>query len=103
MTNTTNENREYLEAVSQEIKDAYDGGNMIDYVCNNVLDVEHILNSSGELIGVELYIAIGGPTVWIDTRSQTINIAWASECDTIDTYSDICNELNYIFDENFNL
>lgn len=103
MTNTTNENRKYLEAIAQDLKEAYSNGNMIDYVCDNVLDVEYILNSLRELIGVKLYVTIGGPTVWIDTRTQTLNIAWGSERDTIGIYSDICEELNDIFGENFNI
>lgn len=103
MTNTTNENRKYLEAVAQEIKEAYNNGNMIDYVCDNVLDVEYILNSLRELIGVKLFITLGGPTIWIDTRNNTLNIAWGSERDTIGTYSEICEELNDIFGENFNI
>lgn len=103
MTNTTNENRKYLEAVAQEIKEAYNNGNMIDYVCDNVLDVEYILNSLRELIGVKLFITLGGPTIWIDTRDYTLNISWGSERDQIGVFSEICEELNCYFEEDFNI
>lgn len=103
MLNTSKENRRYLESLSQDLKDAYNNGNMIDYVGDNVLDVEYIINSSRELIGVKLYITLGGPTIWIDTENCTLNISWACESDTIGIYSDICDEITEIFGEYFNI
>lgn len=103
MANTTNKNRKYLEAVAQELKEAYNNGNMIDYINDNVLDHMYIVNSLRQVIGVKLFITLGGSTVWLDTENCTLNISWACESDTIGIYSDICDELNDIFGENFNI
>lgn len=103
MTNTANENRKYLEAVSQELKDSYNNGEIYEYINNNVLDVEYSLNSLKELIGVNLYITLGGPTVWIDTRDCTLTIAWGCERDQLGVYSDICEEITTIFADDFSI
>lgn len=38
------------------------------WLCDEVLDIEYILDSRKNLIGVTLYLTINGPTIWLDTR-----------------------------------
>ena len=102
MTNSARENRDYILYVAKELEAVYNGEavnedgdqmNIYDYL-NDVLDVEYILDSSMRLIGCKLYVTLGGPTVWIDTREQSVNIHWGSESDTIYISSDVCDEIN---------
>lgn len=101
MTNTTNENIKYLEAVLQDLKDSYNNGEMIEYINDHALDLEYILNSNRQLIGVKIYITLGGPSVWIDTRNNTLNIAWATDFNQIGIFSEICDEITEIFAYDF--
>lgn len=61
-----NECREYAEMIRNDVNSLYDGEtvdeceSLWDYVAD-ALDVEYTLNSSRELIGVRVYVTIGGP------------------------------------------
>lgn len=68
---------------------------------DDALDVEFTLDSSKRLIGVTLYVAVGGPTCWIDTRRKEIVCAWGTESDNgwarLD--GEIAEAINCHFDE----
>ena len=62
--------------------DYYDGqyeeGEIIsglDYI-SDALDVNWILNSEREFKGARLLVAFGGPNIWINTDSQTVEGFW---------------------------
>lgn len=80
-----------------------DDGNAVtlEAYLEDVLDVEYTLNSQKELIGVTLYVTVGGPTCWIDTRHKEIVCAWGSSNDNgwarLD--DDIAEAINQYFDE----
>lgn len=68
---------------------------------DDALDVEFTLDSSKRLIGVTLYVAVGGPTCWIDTRRKEIVCVWGAESDSgwarLD--DEIAEAINCHFDE----
>lgn len=51
------------------------------------------------LNGVRVYVGLGGPTVWVDTRDATVNLRWAvdeAECgisrEACDAIEDVISE-----------
>lgn len=40
----------------------------INTMIENMLDIDYIYNSEGELRGFEIIMTYGGPTIWIETR-----------------------------------
>mgnify|MGYP003680818340 FL=1 len=46
-----------------------------DYV-SDVLDVNWVLDSNREFKGARLMVAYGGPTIWIDTSTNTVSGGW---------------------------
>lgn len=71
---------------------------LYDYF-NDFLDVEYIIDSSGNYIGSKIYITLGGPTVWIDTRTAEVRLRWASESASYPIDFDIRDEIDSIFEE----
>jgi len=104
MTNErTNENRAYCESIREEIENIYNGtattedGEQIsiyDYICNDVLDYETTHNSAGDMIGCRLYVTLGGPNVWIDTRNAEIALAWGTDRESVWLPSELCEMID---------
>ena len=103
------ENREYLERIREEIENYYNGFEnedgeevgLYDYL-SDVLDYEITINSMLEYSSCKVWIALGGPNVWIDTREREIKLAWGGERDGIYLDSDICDEIDSYFEEFYN-
>lgn len=102
-----NENKQYLERVKEEILEYYNGktdddGNelgLYDYISTQVLDNRYIIEGNLEYRSCELFITLGGPTVWIETESKTLQIRWGGEKDELYLGSDVCDELDRIYEE----
>lgn len=62
----------------QRREDAGENMDLCDYV-GGVLDTEYILDSNFTLIGARLYVAMGGPTIWVDTRDNEVVGSWGTE------------------------
>jgi len=51
-----------------------------DYL-QDALDIEYIVNSKGEYLGARVMVAFGGPNIWINTRTNTVEGHWwADSC-----------------------
>jgi hypothetical protein len=46
-----------------------------DYL-QDALDIEYIVNSKGEYLGARVLVAFGGPNIWVNTRTKTIEGYW---------------------------
>ena len=46
-----------------------------DYL-QDALDIEYIVNNKREYLGARVLVAFGGPNIWINTRTQTVDGAW---------------------------
>lgn len=46
-----------------------------DYL-QDALDIEYIVNGKGEYLGARVLVAFGGPNIWINTRTKTIEGYW---------------------------
>ena len=99
-----NECREYAEMIRNDVNRLYDGEtvdeceSLWDYVAD-ALDVEYTLNSSRELIGVRVYVTLGGPNCWIDTRNGEVVCAWGSDKESAWLASEVCEEINSYFED----
>lgn len=115
-----NENKEYCKRVADELE-AYTAGRMwrdaetgeekeLDFDAANdddeqlsvsdyladVLDYEITIDSRLEYKSAKIWVALGGPNVWIDTAERAVKLAWGTDraeyaldwdtCDEIDEY-----------------
>ena len=51
---------------------------VFDYL-KNALDIEYIVNSKKEYLGARVLVAFGGPNIWINTRTKTVEGYWWSD------------------------
>jgi hypothetical protein len=49
-----------------------------DYL-QDALDIEYIVNSKREFLGARVLVAFGGPNIWVNTRTNTIEGHWWGE------------------------
>lgn len=63
------------------------------------MDVEYIIDSRGNYTGSKIYITLGGPTVWIDTRTSEVQLHWASDSASYPIDFDTRDEIDSIFEE----
>ena len=58
----------------------YDGEPMsaFDYL-QDALDIEYIVNRGGEYLGARVLVTLGGPNIWINTRTKTVEGYWWSD------------------------
>lgn len=55
----------------------YDGEPMSAYdYLQDALDIEYIVSSKKEYLGARVLVAFGGPNIWINTRTKTVEGYW---------------------------
>lgn len=113
MKTTSNDLFEYVKRIRDELEAVYNGTTnetnedgepvtMWDYFADP-LDYEFTANSSGEYIGVRVYVTLGGPNIWVDTRCSEIAGAWGSDRADIWLPSEIAEEIDEIFAEYYTM
>ena len=70
-----------------------------DYM-SDVLDYEFVIDSNREFQAIRVYVTLGGPSGWIDTEHQTVELRWGGESacygllsDTVDAVEEWGREL----------
>ena len=73
----------------QEVREDSDGEEPTAYdYLRDALDIEYTISRSREYLGARVLVAFGGPNIWINTRTNTVEGYWASskaEASYIDT------------------
>jgi hypothetical protein len=46
-----------------------------DYL-QDALDIEYIVNSKGDYLGARVLVTFGGPNIWVNTRTNTVEGHW---------------------------
>ena len=84
MSNVTNHVQQIADSLSNPSWDALNEGRDIenegefsafDYL-EDALDIEYIVNSKGEYLGARVLVAFGGPNIWVNTRTKTVEGHW---------------------------
>ena len=74
--------------------------NLYEYF-DDCFDIEYTIDGSGDYLGVCVWIAIGGPGIWIDTRDRAVKLAWGSERAEWGIDSDTAKAIDDIFEEHY--
>lgn len=69
---------------------------------DDVLDIEYTISGNGDFLGCRLAVALGGPNVYVDTRRGEVEGYWGTEHEAAWIPSEICDEINCIFEECYN-
>ena len=62
-------------AIDAGLDEYGDSQSAFDYL-QDALDIEYIVNSKGEYLGARVLVAFGGPNIWVNTRTGTVEGAW---------------------------
>lgn len=74
--------------------------NLYEYF-DDCLDVEYTIDSRGDYLGACIWVGLGGPNIWIDTRDRAVKLAWGSDRAEWSIYSDTAEAIDEIFEEQF--
>ena len=104
------ENREYLLRVREEIENYYNGFEdeegeerfLSDYLSEQALDCRFIIESNFEFRSCQVFITLGGPTVWIDTETRSLELRWGGCSESLYLDSDICDAIDEYYAEFYN-
>lgn len=101
--------REYAQSVAEEIEAIYNGTteeeiddgekmSLYDYV-TGALDFSAIVSSRKAVDYIRLYVALGGPTCYVDTELHAVVCAWGGDREEYPLSWDACTELEDIIAE----
>ena len=94
------ENSEYVKSVADDLAKYYKQDNLFEYF-DDVLDVEYCVSSRREYLGIKVWVTLGGPNVWIDTRNKQVKLAWWGEVADYYLPNDVCDAIDDIFAEHW--
>lgn len=91
----TEEEREAME----ENGEAFDLYSYFD----DVLDYEFTISSCRDFLGAKIWVTLGGPNIYIDTRAGEIVGHWGTDEARVWLPSEISEEINSIFEEIYSM
>ena len=106
-----NDNLKYCKSIAKELESIHNGEmlnddgetmTLYDYF-EDVLDFEYTITSRREYKSVKIWVTLGGPNVWIDTSDSYVRLAWGSDREEYPLNYDVCDEINDIFEEFYNM
>lgn len=72
-----------MQGIREELTDTtennYPFESVADWMKENVLDTEYTVDSSLNVTGAKMFIDVGGPNIYIDTRAYMIVGNWGTE------------------------
>jgi len=79
----TNFLQQNVQSIAQNLQHGYtsDDGDEVDgydYLAD-ALDIEYIVSSEKKFLGARVCVAFGGPTIWINTKTKTVEGYWWNE------------------------
>lgn len=82
----------------RDIEEAYNNGELYDYISENALDIDIVISLNGNYKGVEYQLGVNGPTIWIDRYGKLI-VSWGGKTRETVLDSAIARELDMIGEE----
>jgi len=72
-----NELKNHVQSITDKLTNPPAEGDFsaFDYL-QDALDIEYIVNAKAEYLGARILVAFGGPNIWINTRTHTVEGAW---------------------------
>ena len=76
-----NDLRNHVKHIAETIRlgqydtDYVDGPCAYDYL-EDVLDIQYIISSDKKYLGARVLVAFGGPNIWINTQTKTVEGYW---------------------------
>lgn len=83
---------------TEENGEAYD---LYSYF-SDALDIEYTISGNMDFLGARIAVVLGGPNIYINTRTGYVEGYWGTDKAEAWIPSEVCNEINEIFEELYN-
>lgn len=95
--------RDEYDELKEQLKEVEDAGasDLYEYFAD-CLDVEYTIDSRGDYLGVCVWVCVGGPGIWVDTRERAVKLAWGGDRAEWGINSDTADAIDGIFEEYYN-
>lgn len=93
----------HANAIADKLN-AMDTEELSEYFRENELDAEYrvnLISSDIFVIGVEIWITLGGPTVWVDTHDGTVRASHGDDKGWAYLTPETTTKIHNIYEENF--
>ena len=95
--------RDEYDELKEQLKEIeYAGASNLSEYFEDCLDIEYTIDSRGNYLGVCVWICVGGPGIWVDTRDRAVKLAWGSDRAEAYITSDVVDAIDAIFEEYYN-
>lgn len=95
--------RDEYDELKEQLKEIeYAGASDLYEYFEDCLDIEYTIDSRGNYLGVCVWICVGGPGIWVDTRDRAVKLAWGSDRAEAYITSDVVDAIDDIFEEYYN-
>lgn len=96
-------NTEEYDELREQLKEIeYAGASNLYEYFGDCYDIEYTIDGSGDYLGVCVWICVGGPGIWVDTRDSAVKLAWGGERAEAYITSDVVDAIDAIFEEYYN-
>ena len=96
------ENDMYIMPDGEEL---YEGDiypiDIVEYLGDDVYDVEYTIGREKDYRGVRLMVACGGPNIYLNTNTNDVELYWWNESARYPMSSDVINVIDSIYEELF--
>lgn len=83
----------------EELENAYNNGELYEYISDSALDVEYTIGSNGNYLGTTFALGLDGSNVYYDTRNSRVEVYWGGEEASVMVDRDVSYELDSFFEE----
>ena len=89
-----------LSDLSEDAPDDWEPCGMWEYF-DDVYNIRYVVDGDLDYCGVNVMIACGGPNIWVDTYSQTVDLYWGGDHVSYELWSSTTDEIDEIFREQY--
>lgn len=94
-------NAEWTDEEREERENSGEACDLYEYLAD-ALDIEYTVDSQGRYIASRIYVTLGGPNVWIDTREECVKGAWGSGREESYIGPEVSGAIDEIMEEYYN-
>lgn len=92
------------KALEYEIDNIYKELANDPFICtNDCVDVEITYDLNRHFLGCKIYLSVGGPTIWLNTRTSILRGTWGTQEYGRGVDPVICKQINDFYFENYGL
>lgn len=82
----------YLDDADEDMPEDAEQAWFSDYF-EETYNTHYVIDSTGELVGVRIMVAFGGPNVWVDTYNGEVVSYWGGDVERYPLHPSTCSDI----------